>query len=160
MKPLSIFSLMVAVLAVGPGWAADAMSDRSKEAIERAVIGRFDEMVAAADARNADELFRNVAENDRGAVVLNGRLLRTRSDALQSVRENFRAVANVKYQIQERLVTVLSPTAALLIATGTVDSATLDGRAVSRPFVHSIVFVLQDGGWCVVHSHQSIPRPN
>lgn len=135
--------------------AADAMSAQARTAIEQAVLERFDQMVGAAESHNADGLFLHVAETDRGAVVLDGRFLRTRAEALETVRENFRGVASIKYQFHERLVTVLSPTSALLVATGVANVQREDGRSAARPFTHSIVFVLQDGNWRVVHSHQS-----
>lgn len=158
MKAMAIFLLAAAAgLVPGSNRAAEPAADPSKAAIERAVLRRFDDMVLEAEALDADELFRHVTENDHGAVVQNGRLWRTRGEALLSVRENFRGLSAVKYQIQERLVTVLSPTAALLVATGTVTVGLPDGRKNSRPFIQTIVFVRQPGGWQVVHSHQSNP---
>ncbi len=156
MKLIPTLTLLAAAgLVFVTARAADAMSAQARTAIEQAVLARFDQMVGAAESRNVEQLFADVAENDRGAVVLNGRLLRTRAEALETVRGNFRGVAAIKYQFQDRLVTVLSPTSALLVATGVTNVQTEDGRSILRPFTHSIVFVLQNGSWRVMHSHQS-----
>jgi hypothetical protein len=154
----SALLFLAAVAAFGGFVRAAEMTPESKRAaIERAVNARFDEMLAAAEALNADALFRHVAENDRGSLVLNGRLILTRAEALRTVRDSFSRLTAVKYEVRDRWVTVLSPTSALLLTTGTTNVTTPDGQKFSRPFTHSIVWVLQEGGWCVVHSHQTTP---
>ena len=155
-KPTLLFLLAVGLVGA-LSHTADPTSDKSRAAVERAVIDRYDQMVAAAESLNVDELYRYVADTDQGALVLNGRLIRTRAEALANTRNSFNGIKAVKYQVRDRLVTVLSPTSALLVTTGTSNVETEDGRTFSRPFAHSVVFVFQDGAWRVVHSHQSTP---
>lgn len=157
---MKLFSTFIALLVAGAGLtsaagAAESAVDPTKGIVERAINQSYDRMIAAAEARKFDELFSFVTDEGKGVLAINGQLLRTRDDALAAVRNGFQGVAAVKYQINERVVTELSPTSALLVTTGVSTTELADGRRFSRPFTHTVVFVLQWGGWRVVHSHQS-----
>jgi ketosteroid isomerase-like protein len=136
----------------------DSGLQRMDAATESEIIQAFDRMVADAEARNVDDLFSHYAENDRGALVLQGRIFLTRGAALERTRENFRDVAAVTYRIAERHVTVLSSGNALLVVAGTVSAKTGEGREFTTPFVQTIVFTRERGEWRVLHAHQSSPR--
>ena len=157
-----LVAIAFAAVALGVVYFVFLSGERRLEKLdvagEQHVLQAYDRMIAAAEARNVDELFRHVLENDRGALILNGRLFLTSGAALQQTRENFRGLASVKYTVRERHVTLLSPTTALLVATGTSSFRTNDGREFALEFAHTVVFELQDGEWRVLHSHQSTPR--
>jgi ketosteroid isomerase-like protein len=139
-------------------FAAAPQFNAADPGIQRAVLAAHDRMIAAAEARNPDALLSDVAPNDRGALIVDGRLLLKRDDVVKQTRDNFSRIAALKYTFQERHVTLLSPTAALLVATGRAEGRTEDGRNFGANFGHTYVLTLEQGHWRVLHSHQSSVR--
>ncbi len=156
--------IVVAGLAVVAAFACrrtsstDLPSGAEQAAIEQAVLACHDQTLAAAAALDLDRLFAFVAETDRGSMIGNGRLLLTRADTIAANRQQFQGITALKYEPRERHVTVLSRTAALLVTTGQTHFSTTDGRDLTAPYAQTIVFVLRDGRWQVLHLHSSAPR--
>lgn len=132
-------------------------AENSAAAIEKQVLATHDAMIAAAEALDLGRLYDFVLDADTIALVVNGRLLRTKTEAEANSQDGFQGIATIKYVIAERHVTVLSPDAALLVADGTAEVAMVNGRTISAPFIQTNVLVLQDGEWRVLHTHQSTP---
>ena len=146
--------LLVAAVAVSQGQSS---TSASAAAVQKAVLARLAEIQDAAQTLDADKVFGFVMENDEGALAQNGRLILTRKDALDSTRRGFQGLEKVSYRFDSQHVTVLSPTVALAVGEGE-SSATLDGgRTIDTHFVQSVIFVLTNGDWKVVHSHRSFP---
>ncbi len=148
--------LVSAALAYGSGWAAEPAIP-SSDALKAEVIAAYDASVAAAESLNLDALDQALAENNDGALIVNGRLLLSRPEVVEFTRGNFSRIAALKYAVGPRRLTLLSPTSALLVTNGTVSVETTDGRSFTRTFAHTIVYVRIDGKWRVWHSHQSNP---
>jgi ketosteroid isomerase-like protein len=115
-------------------------------------------MTRAGEAVDADRLFSFMLDTDRGSVIQNGVFLVTRDEALQRVKANLRGISKIEYRWKRQYVTALSPEAALLTAEGESAATTADGRTFTTPFAQTVVFVLRDGRWKVIHAHQSSPR--
>ncbi len=139
-----------AIISVSQG-----QSTRPSESTEKAVLARLAEIQNAAEALDVDKVFSFVLENDKGALVQNGRLFLTRKEALDSTKQGFMALQKVSYQFNQQRVTLLSPTVALVVSDGSSSITTDDGRSITTPFVQSVVLVLTDGQWKVLHSHRS-----
>jgi hypothetical protein len=152
-----IASLMV--LLMWPGQQTSTpMPPFTREAIEKSILEISDTMTKAGEARDIDRLFTFMLENDKGSIVQNGRILLTRSEALQVTRQNMSSIRSIQYRWKQRHVTIVSPTVALLIAEGESSVTTEQGQNFTAPFAQTIVFVLGDGQWKVLHAHQSSPR--
>jgi len=147
---------MTAVVSTSPGEAATPTDSISAE---KAVLARLGEIQKAAEGMDADKVFSYVLENDKGAVAQNGRLLLTRNEALDSTKAGFQALQKVAYHFDHHYVTLLSPTIALVVSDGSSSATTQDGRAVSARFAQTVVFVLTNSEWKVVHSHRSAVPP-
>jgi uncharacterized protein (TIGR02246 family) len=152
---LVIVGLLVSTPAVG----RPAGSQADTKSVEAAVLAVHDAMTRAGEAADADQLFSYMAETDRGSVVQNGVVLATRQEALDAVRSNLRGISKIQYTWGRRLVTVLSPEIAVLVAEGVATVTTAAGDGFSAPLAQSVVFVLKDGAWKAVHAHNSSPRP-
>ena len=150
---------MVLALALYFATGSAGRAERQDAAGRQDVLAAYDGMIAAAEALNVDELYRQVLDNDQGALAVNGQLILTRAAALERTRANFRNLTRVKYRVAERHVTMLGADVAVLVATGTSQADVADGRSFSTDFVHTVVFVRRDGAWRVIHSHQSTPVP-
>jgi hypothetical protein len=155
--------MATAVVATGIVYFVFIRSDRRlarlDTATEQQIAQAHDRMIAAAEALKLDDLFADVVETNRGALIANGRLFLTRDAVMEQTRRNFLGLTALKYHVRERHVTSLSPTAALLVATGTSEARISDGRTISAEFAHTLVLVLEEGRWRVLHSHQSTPGP-
>ena len=158
--PLALICLLVvAAVSCRRVSTGDTLLPADSAAIEQAVLACHDQTLAAADALDLDRLVSFVAQTERGSMISNGRLFLTRDDTIANTRQGFQGLRALKYETRERHVTVLSRTAALLVTTGTTRFTTADGREISAPYAQTIVFVLQEGRWQVLHLHQSNPRP-
>ena len=146
------------ILAAGPADAGPAEPQAGKASVEAAVLAVHDAMTRAGEAADADQLFSYMAETDRGSVVQNGVVLATRQEALDAVRSNLRGISKIQYTWGRRLVTVLSPEIAVLVAEGVATVTMAAGDGFSAPLAQTVVFVLKDGAWKAVHAHNSSPR--
>jgi ketosteroid isomerase-like protein len=149
--------LAIAAIVTASQGPATKSSDPAE--VEKAVLARLADIQNAAQALDANKVFSFVLENDKGALVQNGRLLLTRKDALESTRRGFQGLQKVSYQFDQQHVTLLCPTVALVVGEGSSTATTDDGRTLNRRFAQSVVLVLTNGDWKVFHSHRSFP-PN
>lgn len=157
MRALILTALAVAFVSCRPTPSGDLPGSAERTAIERAVLACHDQTLAAATALDLDRLFGFVAETDRGSTITNGRLFLTRADTIANTRRGFQGIRSIAYETRERHVAVLCRTAALMTTTGQTHVVTTDGRSFTAPYAHTIVFVLQDGTWRVLHLHASAP---
>jgi hypothetical protein len=149
----SALVLVLASARFGAGGESDAA------AVEKAVLKAHHEMVAAADALDAEGFFAFILDTAAGPVIQDGRLLPTRAEALEVVERSFAGVASVERVYESEDVTPISEKAALLTGVGTSTVTLEDGRSFETPFAVSLVFVLKDEGWKVLHGHYSAPNP-
>ena len=144
----------IAVVIASPGPSSKGSAPPE---VEKAVLARLAEIQSAAQALDADKVFSFVLENDRGALVQNGRLLLTRPDALASTKQGFQGLQKMEYTLDPQHVTLLSPTVALVVGEGSTSATTEDGRTFTRRFAQSVVLALTNGEWKVFHAHRSFP---
>ncbi|MCG6919843.1 MAG: nuclear transport factor 2 family protein [Acidobacteria bacterium] len=141
-------------------WARfGAAGDPDARTVEKAVLEAHQTMTAAAERLDAEEFFASILDVARGPVIQDGRLFASRAEALEVVKRSFEGIASVKRVYETTDVTVISEKAALLTGKGTSTVTLQDGRSFDSPFAVSLVFVLRDGTWKVLHGHYSIPNP-
>jgi ketosteroid isomerase-like protein len=128
-----------------------------QQAIERALLDVHAKMEQAAEQRDAEGLFNYVLDTDKGVIIEDGRLRRTRQEALSSTRQGLQGLKSLSYTYTQKYVTAISQTAALWVGEGTTSATLEDGRQVSAPFAETIVFVKKGGQWKVLHGHRSTP---
>jgi ketosteroid isomerase-like protein len=150
---ISSFVIMAA-LAVSQG---QSRKDSTSSDVQKAVLARLVEIQNAAQALDPDKVFSFVLENDAGALAQNGKLFLTRKEALESTKQGFQGLQKLSYRFDEEHVTVLSPTVALATGEGSSSATLDDGRTLTTRFAQSVVFVLTNGEWKVLHSHRSFP---
>ena len=146
--------LVVAAVAVS---RAQSNGNSASSDVRQAVLARLTEIQSAAQALDPDKVFSFVLENDGGALAQNGKLFLTRKEALAFTKQGFQGLQKVSYQFDEQHVTVLSPTIALATGEGSSSATLDDGRTLSTRFAQSVIFVLTNGEWKVLHSHRSFP---
>jgi hypothetical protein len=147
--------------ALSAGSPEGALTASARAAIEKAVLEVNAQMTRAAEDRDIDRLFSFMLANDRGSIIQSGNLFETREDALATVKRNFQGVAAIRYRWKRQLVTVISPTVALLVCDGESEIRTVQEppSTLVTPFAQSVLFVLTDGKWKALHAHNSaVPR--
>ena len=134
------------------------MSLEQQQAIEKAVLKTHIQMSQADNSLDADKFFSYILDFDKGLIIQDGRLFQTRQEAYETVKQGFEGISQVKRSYEQTYATVISPEVALLTARGTSTVTLSDGRVFSGPFAVSLVFVLRDGQWKVLHGHYSVPN--
>jgi ketosteroid isomerase-like protein len=114
-------------------------------------------MTQAANSLNVEAFFDYILETDKGLIIENGTLFKSRQEAMQAVKRGLMGVAKVDRRFDDPQVTVISPEAALLTSEGTVTATLTDGRTMTSRFAVSLVFVRKEGQWKLLHGHYSRP---
>lgn len=127
-------------------------------AIEKAVKETYAEITKAAENMDAETLFGFVLENEKGCQITSGSVTLTRRKAMEEYRNNIGGIAEIEYSMDRQYVTVISPETAVMVAEGRFEARTTDGRTFGSPMAQTVIFVLNEGGWKVLHSHTSVPR--
>lgn len=140
-------------LSAGPAASADAT-------ITQAVLAANARLTDAANRLETDAFFAGIVDSDEGRIIQDGRLFKTRADAMAFVRQGSKGVAKLERRFDDPHVVVLAPDVALLTADGTTAVTLQDGRSFTGRFAVSLVFVLRDGRWKLLHGHYSVPNPS
>ena len=157
-KVICVIALSVFVLAMGCQQLPSYEDDRVQyDAAEKVVLKTHDALIAAAENRDVKTMFSYILENDKGAIVQDGQLM-SRQEALEQIQRGFGRVTKIDYDFKQRNIKMLSPTIALMTATGTTTSTIDTGESFTSEFANTSVFVLQDDGWKIIHGHHSIPN--
>jgi ketosteroid isomerase-like protein len=125
--------------------------------IEKKINEIYAEITKAAESVDAEKLFSYVLDNDKGALIQGGKIVLTRHEAFDSYKKNSEGIKKVAYKIDRQYITVISPDTALLVAEGSYEATTTEGKTFGSPFVQTVIFVLKDNKWKVLHSHTSRP---
>lgn len=133
-------------------------SGTDQEAIEKAVLKANAEMTQAANSLDAARFFSYILDSDKGSIIQDGTFFKTRAEALEVVKAGFQGIDKMDRRYDQIHVSVLAPGTALLTAAGSYSATLSNGRALSGPFAVSLVFVLREGQWKVLHGHYSMPN--
>ena len=157
MRALILGAAFLAASAAVAAPQDNGLTPSARTAIEKAVLEVNAQMTRAAEDRDIDRLFSFMLANDRGSIIQSGNLFVTREEALATVKRNFQGVAAIKYRWTRQLVTVISPTTALLVCDGESEVRTAQDPPATfvTPFAQSVLFVLTDGKWRALHAHNS-----
>jgi uncharacterized protein (TIGR02246 family) len=155
---------VVLVIGLRQGVCADIDANQpgmsqNNAVIEKAVLKVHDELIAAAEKRDAEAMFSYILESEKCVIIQDGQVM-SRQDALEQIRQAFERVNTIKYDFKQRRVHLLSPTIAIMTSTGTTTTTIPTGETFTAEFANSSVFVLGEDGWKIIHGHHSIPNDN
>ncbi len=148
-------ALLPLLFLFGSTLAEDSVSQQST--IEKAVLETMAKIEQAAERLQASRFSDLVLP--QGSVIQNGRLFPTAEEARQSIEQAYQGVEKQEINFRRQKVTVLSPTVALVTAEADSSATLLDGRAISATSAWTVLFVLTDGQWKVLHAHTSVLPP-
>lgn len=159
-RALKVFLILICASAV---WAFQGnksdMPTQQQQAIEKAVLKTHNQMVRADANLDADEFFSYILDFNKGLIIRDGRLFKTRQEAYEVIKTGLEGISKLKRTYEQTHITVISPETALLTAQGISTVTLTDGRTFSGPFALSMIYVLRDGQWKVLHGHYSAPNP-
>jgi uncharacterized protein (TIGR02246 family) len=134
-----------------------ATTGSSEQAIRNAILETNARMAKAANSLDIEGFFSHMLDTDKGSIVQNGTVFKSRQEAKEAVKQGFMGVEKMERRFVNPQVTVISPEVALLTSEGTVAATLTDGRSMEGRFAVSLVFVRKDGDWKLLHGHYSAP---
>ncbi|MHC4478203.1 MAG: nuclear transport factor 2 family protein [Planctomycetota bacterium] len=156
-KAILVLACVSVVLATQNSKTAIPLEQQ--KAIEKAVLKTHIQMTQADNNLDVDKFFSYILDFNKGLIIQDGRLFQTRQEAFKVVKKGFEGLSQLKRTHEQTHVTAISPETALLTAQGTSTVTLSDGQTFSSPFAVSMVYVLRDGKWKVLHGHYSVPNP-
>jgi hypothetical protein len=156
-KVILVLACVSVVLAVQDDKSAVPLEQQ--QIIEKAVLKTHIQMTKADINLDVDKFFSYILDFDKGLIIQDGRLFKTRQEAYEVVKKGFEGISQLKRTYEQTHVTAISPETALLTAQGTSTVTLSDGQTFSSPFAVSMVYILRDGQWKVLHGHYSVPNP-
>ncbi len=158
-----VLKVIIILICISVAWAAQDnrtnLEPDQQEAIKKAILQAHLEMKAAAESFNADELFKYVLDVNN-VIIENGVLRSSRREALNITRQGLQGIKELSYNYNHKNITVISPNTALWTGAGTATVILDDGRNITNNFAETVVFVLREGQWKVLHAHRSTPNIN
>lgn len=132
---------------------ADEASEQA--AIKKAVLEAMSKIEQAAEGLQASRFSEMVVPE--GSVIQNGKLFCSREEAQRFIEQAYQGVEKQEITFRQQHVTVVSPTVALVTAESDSSATLVDGRTVAPTTAWTVLFVLRDGQWKVLHAHTSAP---
>jgi len=157
-RPTPILSALALAFALSTSPQSRAAAPAPTDAaVEQAVLAANAAMIADANRMDMDAFFGAIIDAGRGTIVQNAEIFATRAEARAAVERGLRGVKTIDRRFDHPKITVLSPETALLVSDGNVTATLEDGRVMTSRFAVSLVWVLRDGRWQILHGHYSTP---
>ena len=155
----TLMAVLPLLLVLAAASRSTAQAPTSDPVIVQAVLAANARLTDAANRLDPDAFFAGIVDSDETRIIQDGKLFKTRAEAMAAVRQGSQGVAKLERRFDDPHVTVLSPGVALLTADGTTAATLQDGRTFNGRFAVSLVFGLRDGRWLLLHGHYSLPNP-
>lgn len=146
------YSALVLCLTIFLLASCSGLTQSKIAGIDKEILKVHAELTAAAENRDADAMFAYILDSDE-TVIQTGDVAQTRQQALESVRRSFQQFSSIRYEFDEKQVTVLSQDSAEMTVRGRSIDTTADGRVLRFSFTQEILFVFTDNGWKIKHAH-------
>ncbi|MFC1607840.1 nuclear transport factor 2 family protein [Candidatus Latescibacterota bacterium] len=157
-RTINVIFLVLVVSLIACKNAAPPMTDTERSAIEKQLIAQHNEITGAASRLDAEAVFSHFIDNERGILAFEGSLIMTREDGVNLVSEIYKDFQKITTEMNEEYVTVITPETAVYKGVGRSTYFPKSGDSSSITFAITIVFVLRDGEWKVLHMHESAPN--
>lgn len=154
MKVTAIIAVLLLCSSCSPG---EAGTKPDYTAVEKKIKDAYAEITKAAESVDAEKLFSYVLDNDKGALIQGGKIVLTRQEAFDSYKKSSQGIKKVDYKFDRQYVTIISSDTALLVTEGSFEATTTEGNTFGLPFAQTVIFVLRNNEWKVLHSHTSRP---
>lgn len=154
----SVLLLICVLLASACEFRVREPSGEEKNQIVSEVLALTNEIRAAAEAADADGLFRHHSDAADAAHIIDGKRF-SRGQMVNNYRDVYAGVASQQINIGDPMVKVISPDLVLVVSQGTFTSNSKSGGALSGGVAWTYLWQKQNEAWVLLHAHQSFPGP-
>jgi uncharacterized protein (TIGR02246 family) len=151
-------ALLASIVVFAGGQGQSSMTPSQRSAIEKAVAERHAQTLRDAERLDLDKAIASMLDTEKGAFISDGKLLLTRKDVYETFKQAYAGLEKQQIKVAQQNVIVLAPDIAILVGEGTSAATTKDGRTFGSRWAETVVYVLRDDEWKVIHAHQSLPR--
>jgi len=131
------------------------LAGRQISKIEQDIDSVFSLMVKAAENMDTGELQRGVDDRYQAGFITNGIYYAQFDSLMKNFINRSKGVLRQTIIFQQKKITVLSGSVALLTACGEASVDLADGRTIKANFFWSFVYARINDQWKVIQSHQS-----
>lgn len=131
------------------------LTNQQKSKIEKEVDSTFQRMVKEADNLDYDKISSGVDDKYNAGFIVNNSYFAKYDDLITVLKANFQTGTKQSITIQNKKITVLSDSIALLTASGDSKVELNTGQTFNVKFLWSFVFEKSNNDWKVIQSHQS-----
>lgn len=123
--------------------------------MEQEIDSVFNMMVIAAESLDSGILRQGVDDRYQAGFITNGTYYARFDSVMKNFTDRSRRILRQTISFQNKKITVLSGTLALLTASGETRVDTVDGKSFNVRFFWSFVYARINDHWKVIYSHQS-----
>ena len=156
MKKISLFLLSGLMMAASIH--AQALSEGKMKKILDEVETAFQDDLSTGENLDAYKLSESVDDDLNAGHIVNGVFFSSFDPILQRVSNGMQGLNSLKYEINDKRITVLSKDAAIVAVSGHTNTESTSGQKFTNAFGWTFVYRKTGGKWKVIHSHQSNPR--
>lgn len=133
-------------------------SGEEKNQLTSEVLALTNEIKLAAEAADADGLFRYHSDALDAAHIIDGKRY-IRSQMVNNYRDVYASVASQEINTGEPIVKVLTPDLVLVVSEGSFTTNAKSGSSLSGGVAWTYLWQKKKDGWVLLHAHQSFPGP-
>ena len=134
------------------------LSNNQKEKIISEISVLFDKNVKFAENLDVNGLNSVVNDTLKACFIDNGNFINSFDEVMKGFRESIRGCKSQKFDILNKMITVLSDNSALVTANGNYSLALEDGRTLTGGFAWTLVYSKVNDDWKIIHTHMSNRR--
>lgn len=131
------------------------LTNQQKSKIEKQVDSTFQGMIKAAENLDYDKISTGVDDKYNAGFIVNNSYFEKYEALITVLKSNLQTGTKQSITIQNKKITVLSDSIALLTASGDSNVELNSGQSFNVKFLWSFVFEKSNNDWKVIQSHQS-----
>ena len=131
------------------------LTNQQKSEIEKQVNSTFQGMVKVAENLDYDKISTGVDDKYNAGFIVNNSYFEKYDALITVLKANLQTGTKQRITIQNKKITVLSDSIALLTASGDSNVELNSGQSFNVKFLWSFVFEKSNNDWKVIQSHQS-----
>ena len=154
---LLIFTLSLP-LFLSNTYAQEELTETKKSKIIAEINSLFEKSLKAGERLDINGITENVNDTLKAGFIDNGMYLNSFDEVMSRFTNATKGIDSQEMAIVNKKITILSPNAVLLTASGNYKVKVPDGRILEGTFAWSFVYSKINNNWKIVHSHMSNPR--
>jgi hypothetical protein len=131
------------------------LTNLQKSEIEKQVDSSFQGMVKAAENLDYNKISSGVDDKYHAGFIVNNAYFEKYEALITALKANLQTGTKQRITIQNKKITILSDSIALLTASGDSNVELNTGQTFNVKFLWSFVFEKSNNDWKVIQSHQS-----